>query len=252
MVESTQIIGSNQFQHAMDLMAAATETISGTIDYRQSFVKMVGLNVSIARESRTTLLCKSAVGYSFAAGTTDGPGMFNFTQGTTSGNPFWDHIRDFLSEPTEEEMACQAPKPILFNTGDLQQPYDWEPDTLSISILRIGNLFILAVPAEFTTMSGRRLRKAIHDVISASGIIPSGEPIHVTIAGLANGYSHYVTTFEEYQAQRYEAASTIYGPYTLDGYIQEFTRYVHLCTYCALCKTYLFIKNIEFLCMQTR
>ena len=31
-------------------------------------------------------------------------------------------------------------------------------------------------------------------------------------------------TFEEYQAQRYEAASTIFGPYTLDGYIQEFSR----------------------------
>lgn len=34
----------------------------------------------------------------------------------------------------------------------------------------------------------------------------------------------YITTFEEYQAQRYEAASTIFGPYTLDGYIQEFSR----------------------------
>lgn len=56
--------------------------------------------------------------YSFAAGTTDGPGMFNFAQGTTTGNPFWDHVRDFLSEPTQEEMDCQAPKPILLNTGE--------------------------------------------------------------------------------------------------------------------------------------
>jgi neutral ceramidase len=55
--------------------------------------------------------------YSFAAGTTDGPGMFNFAQGTTTGNPFWDKVRDFLSEPTQEEVDCQAPKPILLNTG---------------------------------------------------------------------------------------------------------------------------------------
>lgn len=55
--------------------------------------------------------------YSFAAGTTDGPGMFNFAQGTTSGNPFWDKVRDFLSVPTQEEIDCQAPKPILINTG---------------------------------------------------------------------------------------------------------------------------------------
>jgi hypothetical protein len=36
--------------------------------------------------------CSPAVGYSFAAGTTDGAGAFDFTQGTTSGNPFWDAI----------------------------------------------------------------------------------------------------------------------------------------------------------------
>jgi hypothetical protein len=43
--------------------------------------------------------------------------MFNFAQGTTTSNPFWDKVRDFLSEPTQEEMDCQAPKPILLNTG---------------------------------------------------------------------------------------------------------------------------------------
>ena len=40
------------------------------------------------------------------------------------------------------------------------------------------------------------------------------------IAGLTNTYSSYVTTYEEYQAQRYEGASTIFGPHTLDAYIQ--------------------------------
>jgi neutral ceramidase len=55
-------------------------------------------------------------------------------------------------------------------------------------------------------------------------VVPADQEIYVTIAGLANNYASYVTTFEEYQAQRYEAASTIYGPHTLEGYIQEFTR----------------------------
>ncbi len=40
------------------------------------------------------------------------------------------------------------------------------------------------------------------------------------IAGLTNTYSSYITTREEYAAQRYEAASTIFGPSTLDAYIQ--------------------------------
>ena len=44
--------------------------------------------------------------------------------------------------------------------------------------------------------------------------------MHVVIAGLANTYSSYVATFEEYGVQRYEGASTIFGPHTLDAYIQ--------------------------------
>lgn len=47
-----------------------------------------------------------------------------------------------------------------------------------------------------------------------------GEGIHVVIAGLSNAYSGYITTWEEYQAQRFEAAATAFGPLTLDAYIQ--------------------------------
>uniref|UniRef100_A0A8C8R4K5 Neutral ceramidase n=1 Tax=Pelusios castaneus TaxID=367368 RepID=A0A8C8R4K5_9SAUR len=46
--------------------------------------------------------------------------------------------------------------------------------------------------------------------------------MNVVIAGLCNVYTHYITTYEEYQVQRYEAASTIYGPHTLSAYIQLF------------------------------
>ena len=44
--------------------------------------------------------------------------------------------------------------------------------------------------------------------------------VRVVIAGLTNTYSSYVTTIEEYSIQRYEGASTIFGPHTLDAYIQ--------------------------------
>lgn len=57
------------------------------------------------------------MGYSFAAGTTDGPGAFDFTQGTTTSNPLWNAVRDFIAEPTKEDIKCQAPKPILLATG---------------------------------------------------------------------------------------------------------------------------------------
>ena len=48
--------------------------------------------------------------------------------------------------------------------------------------------------------------------------------IDVVIAGLSNTYADYIATPEEYSVQRYEGASTIYGPYTLPAYIQEFNK----------------------------
>ena len=42
----------------------------------------------------------------------------------------------------------------------------------------------------------------------------------IVIAGLTGTYSSYITTFEEYGVQRYEGASTLFGPHTLDAYIQ--------------------------------
>jgi len=55
----------------------------------------------------------------------------------------------------------------------------------------------------------------------SEGVI-SGDSI-VLIAGLSNTYGHYITTPEEYAVQRYEGASTLYGPFTLDAYMDIYT-----------------------------
>ena len=57
------------------------------------------------------------MGYSFAAGTTDGPGSFSFKQGTTKTNPMWNIVYHFLAAPTDEDVKCHSPKPILLATG---------------------------------------------------------------------------------------------------------------------------------------
>uniref|UniRef100_A0A8C0LQ95 Neutral ceramidase n=1 Tax=Canis lupus dingo TaxID=286419 RepID=A0A8C0LQ95_CANLU len=163
--------------------------------------------------------CKPALGYSFAAGTIDGFGSFNFTQGTTVGDPFWDTLRDqLLGKPSEEIKQCQKPKPILLHTGELTKPHPWHPDIVDVQMITIGSLAITAIPGEFTTMSGRRLREAVQAEFATYGM----KNMTVVISGLCNVYTHYITTFEEYQVQRYEAASTIYGPHTLSAYIQLF------------------------------
>ena len=84
-------------------------------------------------------------------------------------------------------------------------------------MIRIGSFNILAVPGEFTTMSGRRLRDRV-DAIFGRDNLPSTS----VVAGLCNTYSDYIATKEEYGAQRYEGASTIFGPNTLEAYIQNF------------------------------
>lgn len=100
----------------------------------------------------------------------------------------------------------------------MHYPYEWIPYIVEISITKIGNLIILAVPGEFTTMSGRRLIRSMREKLVSTW----GDDIHFVIAGLSNTYSSYITTFEEYQVQRYEGGFTLYGPHTLDAYIQEF------------------------------
>ena len=53
-------------------------------------------------------------------------------------------------------------------------------------------------------------REALRTTLTSSGIL--GADAYVVVAGPANAYAHYVTTREEYGVQRYEGASTIFGP----------------------------------------
>ncbi|VAH61876.1 hypothetical protein VPH35_044727 [Triticum aestivum] len=225
--ESTRIIGNRQFLKAVDLFNSASEEIQGKIDYRHTYLDFSQLKVSVSTSTggpQVVKTCPAAMGFAFAAGTTDGPGAFDFKQGDDKGNPFWRLVRNLLKTPGKEQVECQAPKPILLDTGEMKEPYDWAPAILPIQIVRIGQLVILCVPGEFTTMAGRRLRDAVKNVLISGSNGEFGTNIHVVLAGLTNTYSQYVTTFEEYQIQRYEGASTLYGPHTLSAYIQEFQK----------------------------
>jgi len=215
-------LGSPRFRHSK--FAPSMVKLEGPVDFRLSYVDMHNLVVTpewTGLQSNVTL-CHAAMGDAFAAGTTDGNGELNFTQGDNSStsNPFWNALAHVLSNPTKEEIACQAPKPILFNTGDITWPTPWTQAQQPVQILRIGNLFILGSPAEITTMAGRRLRASTAQVLRDHGV---ADPI-VVINEISNAYCGYTATFEEFQAQRYEAASTIFGPHELAAWQQEFAR----------------------------
>lgn len=82
------------------------------------------------------------------------------------------------------------------------------PSFAQVTVLRIGNRLIGTVPGEVTTVAGRRMQAAM--LAGARGI---GIPVDsALVMGLSNGHVMYVATAEEYGAQYYEGASTIYGP----------------------------------------
>ncbi|XP_061955727.1 neutral ceramidase 2 [Populus nigra] len=220
--ESTRIIGERQFKKAVELFNKGTEQLKGKVGYRHAYVNFS--NLEVAQGNGVVKTCPAAMGFAFAAGTTDGPGAFDFKQGDDKGNAFWRLVRDFLKTPNQEQVDCQRPKPILLDTGEMDKPYAWAPSILPVQILRIGQLVILSVPGEFTTMAGRRLRDAVKMVLTSGASKEFGRNVHIVISGLTNTYSQYVTTFEEYEVQRYEGASTLYGPHTLSAYIQEFRK----------------------------
>ncbi|KAM3236864.1 neutral ceramidase 2 [Capsicum annuum] len=220
---STKIIGERQFQKAVDLFTTANQELTGKIDYRHVYINFTNIKVQLA-DNKVVKTCPAALGPGFAAGTTDGPGVFGFQQGDTEINPFWKKLRDVLREPSPHQVDCQKPKTVLLDTGEMFWPYPWAPAILPIQIFRLGSLIILSVPGEFTTMAGRRLREAVKETLISSGNGEFDDQTHVVIAGLTNAYSQYIATFEEYEQQRYEAASTLYGPHTLSAYIQEFKK----------------------------
>ncbi|KAM9837123.1 neutral ceramidase [Aulostomus maculatus] len=219
MFDSTRIIAHNMYRKAKELYATAAEEVTGALHSAHQWVNMTDVSVQL-NDTHMVQTCKPALGHSFAAGTTDGGGDLNFTQGALEGDPFWDGIRDtLLGKPSNQTQECHRPKPILFNTGEMNWPLPWHPQIVDVQIITIGSIAVVAVPGEMTTMSGRRLREAVKQELQAGGAF---RDLEVVIAGLSNVYTHYITTYEEYQVQRYEGASTIYGPHTLSAYLHRY------------------------------
>ncbi|XP_017484039.1 PREDICTED: neutral ceramidase-like [Rhagoletis zephyria] len=213
MFESTKIIGQLQYQKAKELFESTSgQLVKGDVRLIYENINMTDRVVTLANGTKVTT-CPAALGMSFAAGTTDGEGASFFQQGTTHGdaNPLWDLLRNLLTNPSQKLLDCQMPKSTLIPLGEMRRPYDWGPEVMPTQLFEVGDIILVGLPAEFTTMSGRRIREDITEVYASKG-----RKVHVILAGLANTYSNYVTTFEEYQLQRYEGGSTLFGPHTLD------------------------------------
>lgn len=296
MFESTKIIAYKQYYKARQLfedtknevkISGPVRFIHEHIDINQQRVPLYNSVIELAKRqypnpniavNSSYYTCPAALGYSFAAGTTDGPGMFDFQQGGTVSTRYWNMVRDILRRPSPEQIDCHKPKPIILSTGEMDFPYTWHPRIVPTQILQLGQLAIVGLPGEFTTMAGRRVRDTVRQSLldgmrrDSSGWSPSAsgetqksilvqsiqeasasnhssseslkiekrslrstsengnhdgveqQDIKVVLSGLSNIYTSYVTTLEEYEVQRYEGASTLYGPHTLRAYENQFAR----------------------------
>jgi neutral ceramidase len=79
------------------------------------------------------------------------------------------------------------------------------PTAVPLMALRVGERMIVSIPGEMTAEAGRRVRHAVTDAASGSGVTGA------VISGLANEYVDYFTTPQEYDAQHYEGGATVYG-----------------------------------------
>lgn len=204
--------GKPQYETAKRLYDQAAEWVTGGVDYRHSFVDMGHVPVAANyTDGKPQMTCPAAIGVSMLAGTQDGEGIG--WQGVTC-----DTLRrilpSFICDITTTH--CQGAKPIVAATGTMK-PRPWTPQILPMQVVKIGNLMIGAAPMELTTMTGRRIKQAIKDQL------PAATTNHVVLSALANAYAGYVTTEQEYGLQRYEGASTHFGPWTAAALQQLFS-----------------------------
>lgn len=211
MFRNAEIIGTRQLDAATTAYTGATPT-GGGLDYRMRYVDMSKVTVAPAftTDGRSHTTCPAALGSSFAAGAEDGPGPGIAAEGQR--NPFVAALGGLVFSIPQSLRTCQAPKEVIVPTG-LTKPYPWSPEMLPVQLMRLGELYLIGVPAEFTIVSGLRMRKTV----AAELNVPLQ---NVVLAGYANAYAGYVTTPEEYERQDYEGGSTHFGKWTLGAYQQ--------------------------------
>jgi neutral ceramidase len=112
----------------------------------------------------------------------------------------------------------------LSRAGALSE-HSWTPQILPIQIVRLGQLALAVFPGEITTTAARRLYACISEALAPSGIR------HITVCTYANAYYGYATTPEEYDLQNYEGGHTVFGRWTLPGFLTVFRRLARAMTH---------------------
>ena len=226
-LKNLEIIGKKQYKKALELFNSASIELSGSIDFAHNFIKLSSLKIKreYMPKRKNGGLCVPAFGPSFFGGTSDGVSGVNAIQGKQKVPFFIKLFTKLISNPKKSQKKCQKPKKSVLNVN-LKKPYQWIPTYTPIQIFKIGQIFIISVSTELTTMAARRLSKNLKKTLKRHNLIK--EDGKLILNTVANGYTHYTTTPEEYTAFRYEGSSTLFGQYQLNAFHQEFDNLIDL------------------------
>ncbi|MFJ6698940.1 neutral/alkaline non-lysosomal ceramidase N-terminal domain-containing protein [Streptomyces sp. NPDC091272] len=211
--ENTRITGTRQQESATALLATAAP-LTGPIDHRITHLGLSGTEVGpdFTGDGRAHRTGSPVGGAAALAGAwADGKGFAGFREGR---NPVWDALsRRVIYALSPALRDAHAPKALVLPAGPLNRLRPMVQERVPVQLLRIGRLYLIGIPGEVTIVAGLRLRRTVAGIVGAD----LGE---VLVASYSNGYFHYVTTPEEYDAQEYEGGSTLFGRWQLSALCQ--------------------------------
>jgi neutral ceramidase len=208
--DNTRIIGERQAAAAARLATAPVVEVTGGLDARAAYVDLSDFLVEpkFTGDGRRHRTGPALAGAAALAGTDEGPGPLHPLLKQGRNRAIDGVVRHVIYRLSSRLRDSHAPKGVLAPGGRLNKLVPFMAERAPVQLLRIGSLYLIGIPAEVTIVAGLRLRRTVAGIVGA-------ELSDVLVAGYSNGYLHYVTTPEEYDEQRYEGGSTMFGRWEL-------------------------------------
>lgn len=254
--ENPIIHGGWQYAKAKELHERASDSVVGGVQYIHAYVNFNDIRVQPRyvghampwddpNDARTSV---ASIGAAFLAGDEEGAPVDFAPEGEmrhrfVMENGQWvkkkysltqlDGIKSALGVvwpvaelalKTDKYYEPQKEKVVLLPVGDVQdfwfpnRDVPWVPVVLPLQIFVIGQVAIVGVPFEVTTMLSRRIKTTLSATLQPMGVQ------EVVLAGMANAYAQYITTREEFAAQHFEGGFNAYGPWSGSALTQELDR----------------------------
>jgi neutral ceramidase len=261
--ESAKFNGNIQFEHAHNLFKQAKKSteLPLQVDHAMTFVdfRKVVVDREFAcgqEDARTGPACH---GVAFFEGTKEGPGMppavgalarllcrsqkaYELAAAPFKPKEKAERIYEKYNAHGPKDILIEADERRILGTRDVKNlvipawadpaignfkkfhangslgDKPWIPQILPIQLIIIGDLALAGIPAEITTIAGQRLENSLLEILADRGVK------EVVCSTYTNAYCGYITTYEEYQLQMYEAGHTVFGQHFLGAVQTKFKK----------------------------